>query len=82
MRALSYIGTEKITLPLNLIYRQTDGHTYRRTDIKYYRVASLLKPTTESQQSRRFIQKKAKRSVVSKSVGDTYLIIENLIFIN
>ena len=38
MRALSYIGAEKITFPLNL----TDRHTFRRTDISVYRVASLL----------------------------------------
>ena len=38
MRALSYIGAEKITFPLNL----TDRHTYRRADISVYRVASLL----------------------------------------
>ena len=37
MRALSYIGAEKITfLP------EPDIHTYRRTDISVYRVASLL----------------------------------------
>ena len=35
MRALSFLGVEKITFPLNL----TDG----RTDISNYRVASLLK---------------------------------------
>ena len=38
MRTLSYIGAEKITfLP------KPDIHTYRRTDISVYRVASLLK---------------------------------------
>ncbi len=46
MRALSYIGAEKITfLPKPDI--QTDRQTYintdRRTDISVYRVASLLK---------------------------------------
>ncbi len=41
MRALSYIGAEKITFPPKPdIY--TDIHTYRRTDIRVYRVASLL----------------------------------------
>ncbi len=44
MRALSYIGTEKITfLP------KPDRHTYRRTDISVYRVASLLKTRIEMQ---------------------------------
>ncbi len=38
MRALSYIGTEKITFPL-----KPDGETDRRTDISVYRVVSLLK---------------------------------------
>ena len=38
MRALSYIGAEKITFPPKL-----DRHTDRRTDISVYRVASLLK---------------------------------------
>ena len=42
MRALSYIGAEKITFPPKPD-RQTDIHTYRRTDIGVYRVASLLK---------------------------------------
>ncbi len=42
MRALSYIGAKKITFPLKPD-RQTDIHTYRRTDISVYRVASLLK---------------------------------------
>ena len=62
MRALSYIGAEKITLPLNPTYRQTDrqidGQTYRqtyrqtdiqtykRTDISVYRVAAPLKRIT------------------------------------
>ncbi len=42
MRALSYIGAEKIKFfPKPDI--QTDRHTYRRTDISVYRVASLLK---------------------------------------
>ncbi len=46
MRALSYIGAEKITFPPKpdeQNYRQTYIHTYRRTDISVYRVASLLK---------------------------------------
>ncbi len=38
MRALSYIGAEKITFP-----PKPDRHTYRRTDISVYRVASLQK---------------------------------------
>ena len=42
MRALSYIGPEKITVP-----PKPDIHTYiqtdRRTDICFYRVTSLLK---------------------------------------
>ena len=38
MRALSYIGAEKITST-----PKPDRHTYRRTDISVYRVASLLK---------------------------------------
>ncbi len=38
MRALSYIGAEKITFP-----PKPDIHTDRRTDINVYRVASLLK---------------------------------------
>ncbi len=45
MRALSYIGAEKITfLPKPDIHtdRQRYIHTYRRTDISVYRVASLL----------------------------------------
>ena len=42
MRALSYIGAEKITFPPKPDI-QTDRHTYRRTDISLYRVASLLK---------------------------------------
>ena len=42
MRALSYIGAEKITFP-HKPDLQTDRHTYRRTDISVYRVASLLK---------------------------------------
>ncbi len=46
MRALSYIGAEKITFPIKPdipTYRQTDIHTDRRTVISVYRVASLLK---------------------------------------
>ena len=42
MRALSYIGAEKITFPPKPEI-QTDRHTYRRTDIIVYRVATLLK---------------------------------------
>ena len=42
MRALSYIGAEKITFPPKPD-RQTAIQTYRRTDISVYRVASLLK---------------------------------------
>ena len=46
MRALSYIGAEKITFPPKPDI-QTDiytyRHTYRRTDIDVYRVPSLLK---------------------------------------
>ena len=38
MRALSYIGAEKITFPP----KPTDIHTDGRTDISIYRVASLL----------------------------------------
>ncbi len=38
MRALSYIVAEKITFP-----PKPDGQTDRRTDIRVYRVASLLK---------------------------------------
>ena len=38
MRALSYIGAEKITFP-----PKPDRHTYKRTDFSIYRVASLLK---------------------------------------
>ncbi len=38
MRALSYIEAEKITFS-----PKPDIHTYRRTDISVYRVASLLK---------------------------------------
>ncbi len=41
MRALSYIGAEKITFPPKPD-RQTYRQTYRRTDISVYRVASLL----------------------------------------
>ncbi len=44
MRALDYIGAEKITF-LPKPDRQTDIHTYRRKDISVYRVASLLKKT-------------------------------------
>ena len=46
MRALSYIGAEKITFPPKpdkQTDRHTDRHTYSRTDISVYRVASLLK---------------------------------------
>ena len=42
MRALSYIGAEKITFPPKPDI-QTDIHTDGRTDISVYRVASLLK---------------------------------------
>ena len=42
MRALAYIGAEKITFPPKPDI-QTDRQTYRRTDICVYRVASLLK---------------------------------------
>ncbi len=35
-------GRRKSRLPLNLTYIKTDRHTYRRTDISVYRVASLL----------------------------------------
>ncbi len=52
VRALSYIGAEKITFPpkpdrqtYRHTYRQTCRHTYRRTDISVYRVASLLNST-------------------------------------
>ncbi len=38
MRALSYIGAEKMMFTL-----KPDRHTYRPTDISVYRVASLLK---------------------------------------
>ena len=45
MRALSYIGAEKITCPPKPD-RQTDRHTYiqtdGRTDIRFYIVALLL----------------------------------------
>ncbi len=41
LRALYYIGEEKITFHPKPD-RQTDRHTYRRTDISVYRVASLL----------------------------------------
>ncbi len=41
MRALSYLGAEKITFPPKP-ERQTDIHTDRRTDISVYGVASLL----------------------------------------
>ena len=41
MRALSYIGAEKITFPPKPD-RQKYRQTYRRTDISVYRVASLL----------------------------------------
>ncbi len=40
MRSLSYMGAEKITFPPKPDI-QTDRHTYRRTDISVYRVASL-----------------------------------------
>ena len=46
MRALSYIGAEKITFPPKPdrhTDRHTYRHTYRRTDISVCRVASLLK---------------------------------------
>ncbi len=41
MRALSYIGAEKITFPPKPDIH-TDIYTYSRTDIIVYRVASLL----------------------------------------
>ena len=43
MRALSYIEAEKITFPPKPDRQtdiQTDIHTYRRTDISVYRVAT------------------------------------------
>ncbi len=46
MRALSYIGAEKIMFPPKPdrhTDRHTDRQTYRRTDISVYREASLLK---------------------------------------
>ncbi len=46
MRALSYIGAEKIMFPPKpdiQTDRHTDRHTDRRTDISAYRVASLIK---------------------------------------
>ncbi len=46
MRALSYVGAEKITFPPKpdiQTDRQTYIHTYRRMDISVYRVALLLK---------------------------------------
>ena len=46
MRALSYIGDEKITFPPKpdiQTERQTYTHTEGRTDISVYKVASLLK---------------------------------------
>ncbi len=44
MRALSYIGAEKITLPPKPdIQTETYRHTYSRTDISVYRVAALFK---------------------------------------
>ncbi len=46
MRALSYIVAENITFPPKLDIQtdiQTNRHTYRRTDICFYRVDSLLK---------------------------------------
>ncbi len=47
MRALSYIGAEKITFPpkpdIQTYIHTAYIHTYRRTDISVYRVASLLK---------------------------------------
>ncbi len=43
MRALSYIGAEKITFPPKP--DRQDIHTDRRTDISVYRVALLLKRT-------------------------------------
>ena len=42
MRALSYIGAEKITFPPKP-GGQTDIHMDGHTDISIYRVASLLK---------------------------------------
>ena len=46
MRALSYIGAEKITFPPKpdiQTDRYTDIHTDERTDISVYRVVSVLK---------------------------------------
>ncbi len=46
MRALSYIGAEKITFPPKPDIQtdiKIDKHTYRQTDISVYRVDSLLK---------------------------------------
>ena len=42
MKALSYIGADKITFPPKPD-RHTNRHTYVRTDISVYRVALLLK---------------------------------------
>ena len=46
IRAISQLGAEKITFhpkPDKQTDRHTDIHTYRRTDICFYRVALLLK---------------------------------------
>ncbi len=43
IRAISQLGAEKITFPPN-----PDGHTDRRTDICFYRVALLLKKDVQT----------------------------------
>ena len=54
MRSLSYIGAEKITFPPKPDI-QRNRHTYRRTDIIVYRVASLLKKRILTHNSKEFL---------------------------
>ncbi len=51
IRPLSEIGAKKISFPPKPD-RKTDRHTYRRTDICFYRVALLLKISKEQFRSR------------------------------
>ena len=57
MRALSYIGAEKIKFPPKPDI-QTDIQTYIQMDISVYRVALLLKCIDRDRQTDRYIDNK------------------------